>query len=323
MSFILVLVFTHRFGSIPLSACVWFAFVLYSGLNRMSSADIPAMYGVREDVGVPFYISSSEMVAGSVAGFVEHFAMFPFDTIKTRIQSGSSPNITSALRQVFRSEPLTHLYRGVFPILVSAVPSHGAYFGSYESAKRVFGEDSNASILISSSCAAAAHDTIATPFDVVKQRMQMDNGRRFTSSLRCARYVFEENGLRVFFVSLPTTILMNVPHVATYWTVYEGFLAFLGGGRRDKENELAVEYVAAALLAGTMASVVSSPLDVAKTHLQLGNESRFLAVLRNIVLNRGVRGFFAGVSARIMHTASSGALMMITYEMTKKALERW
>ncbi|EKF32908.1 mitochondrial carrier protein, putative [Trypanosoma cruzi marinkellei] len=289
----------------------------------MSSADVTAIYGVREDVQVPFYISSSEMIAGSAAGFVEHFAMFPFDTIKTRIQSGSSPSIASALRQVLWSESPMHLYRGVFPILVSAVPSHGAYFGAYESAKRVFGEESNGSILISSSCAAAAHDTIATPFDVVKQRMQMDKGGRFTSSLQCARCVCEENGFRVFFVSLPTTILMNVPHVATYWTVYEGFLAFLGGGHRDKENELAVEYVAAAVLAGTMASIVSSPLDVAKTHLQLGNESRFLAVFRNILRNRGVRGCFAGVSARIIHTASSGALMMITYEMTKKVIERW
>ncbi|RNF08058.1 mitochondrial carrier protein [Trypanosoma conorhini] len=288
----------------------------------MSSANTPVIYEAGEGVGGPFSLLPEEVIAGGAAGFVEHFAMFPFDTIKTRIQSGSSPSIAAALRHVWRSEPLTHLYRGLLPILVSAVPSHGAYFGAYESAKRVFGEETNTSIMLSSSCAVAAHDTIATPFDVVKQRMQMDRTRRFTSSLRCAQHVLAEDGTRIFFVSLPTTILMNVPHYAAYWTVYEGFLSFLGGGRRDKENELAMEYVAAALLAGTTASIVSSPLDVAKTHLQLGKESRVLSVFRNIIRTRGVRGFLAGVSARIMHTAPSGTLMMFTYEMTKKALER-
>ncbi|ESL10208.1 mitochondrial carrier protein [Trypanosoma rangeli SC58] len=289
----------------------------------MSLAETSLMYDAAKSVGGLFSLLPEEVIAGGVAGFVEHIAMFPFDTIKTRIQSGSSHSIASVLRHVWRSEPLAHLYRGLLPILVSAVPSHGVYFGTYESAKRIFGDESSTSIMLASSCAVAAHDTIATPFDVVKQRMQMDRARRFRSSLRCARHVLAEDGTRVFFVSLPTTILMNVPHFAAYWTVYEGFLSFLGGGRRDKENELAVEYVAAALLAGTTASVVSSPLDVTKTHLQLGKESRVLSVFRNIIRTRGVRGFLAGVSARIMHTAPSGALTMITYEMTKRALERY
>ncbi|KEG13744.1 putative mitochondrial carrier protein [Trypanosoma grayi] len=286
----------------------------------MSADNTPVMYADDVPVASHFYLSPVELVSGSVAGFVEHFAMFPFDTVKTRVQSGCSSNIVSAMRCMWRTERLTHFYRGFFPVIVSAVPSHGVYFGMYEAAKRVFGEESNAEIVASASCAVAAHDTIATPFDVVKQRMQMDGNRQFRSSLQCCRQIMAEDGTRAFFLSLPTTIAMNVPHFATYWMVYEGFLAHLGGERRDKENELAVDYVVAGLLAGTAASFISSPFDVVKTQLQLGHERNFATAFRNILCRRGIGGLFAGVSARIMCTAPSGALTMITYEMTKKFL---
>ncbi|KAH9598842.1 Mitochondrial substrate/solute carrier [Trypanosoma melophagium] len=270
-----------------------------------------------------FYYAPSEILAGAAAGFVEHFAMFPFDTIKTRIQSEHSTSITSAVRHMWCNERLTHLYRGFGPVIFSAVPSHGAHFGTYEAAKRVFGEDTNLGIMFSASCAVAAHDTIATPFDVIKQRMQMDGIRRFRSSLQCARNIIAEEGARAFFVSLPTTIVMNVPHYAIYWMVYEGFLSYMGGERRDRSNELATDYVVAGLLAGAVAAFASSPFDNAKTQLQLGRESNLLSVFRNIMLRRGVRGFFAGVSARILSTAPSGALTMFTYETVKKSLERY
>ncbi|ORC93408.1 putative mitochondrial carrier protein [Trypanosoma theileri] len=270
-----------------------------------------------------FYYAPSELLAGGAAGFVEHFATFPFDTIKTRIQSEHSVGISSAVRHMWCNERLTHLYRGFAPVIFSAVPSHGAHFGTYEAAKRVFGEDTNLGIMVSASCAVAAHDTISTPFDVIKQRMQMDGMRRFSSSLQCATNIISTEGTRALFVSLPTTIIMNVPHYAIYWMVYEGFLSYLGGDRRDRSSELAKDYVFAGLLAGAMASFVSSPFDVAKTQLQLGRETDLLSVFQNIMRRRGVRGFFAGVSARILATAPSGALTMFTYETVKKYLERY
>lgn len=109
--------------------------------------------------------------------------MFPFDTIKTRMQSGKEKKLTTAFAKIFHHERFAHLYRGCVPVLVSAVPAHAVYFGIYEATKRLLGNYGNTGIIICASFATIAHDAVSVPFDVVKQRMQMDGKRRFANSI--------------------------------------------------------------------------------------------------------------------------------------------
>lgn len=262
-----------------------------------------------------------EVAAGAGAGFAEHFFMFPLDTLKTRLQSGKSRRLKEEIRAIFLSERFAHFYRGCVPILASAVPAHAAYFGVYEAAKRTVGE-SFTGITISASFATIAHDTITTPFDVVKQRMQMDEHRHFASSVDCAKRLMQTSGYLSFFRSLPTTIAMNIPFYSTHWLVYERILSRLGGGdTRDYEHELSWEYLVAGSLAGAAASIVSFPLDTVKTHLQLSLGTTVSQTVKNIFMSRGVRGLFSGVSAKAAHTSISGAIVMVTYENLKKCFE--
>lgn len=277
-------------------------------------------------VGEPdaFRFSADEVVAGAVAGFAEHFVMFPFDTVKTRIQSGRSTGVLEAFRDVLQKERFAHLYRGCVPVLVSAVPAHAAYFGVYEAVKRaVGGEGSTVGITAAACCATVAHDVVSTPFDVVKQRMQMDNLRSFSSSINCIRKIRAAEGVSAFFVSLPTTVAMNIPHYAAYWLTYETLLSHLGGGAvRDYERESTEEHMLGGFIAGAVASVVSFPFDAVKTHKQLGRRAGFVHILGKIFYKRGLRGIFAGVVPRVMYTAPSGAIMMGTYETVKHVLSR-
>lgn len=264
---------------------------------------------------------SNEIIAGAAAGFSEHFFMFPFDTLKTRLQSGKSLRMKEEIIAIVLKERITHFYRGCVPILLSAVPAHAAYFGVYEAAKRTVGE-SFSGIAISASFATVAHDVITTPFDVVKQRMQMDEKRCFPSSFHCARSVVKSNGFSALFRSLRTTLGMNIPYVSVYWLVYEGFISHLDGEqRRDYKNEFSWEFLLAGSVAGASASVVSFPLDTVKTHQQLFIGTNFCDTIRKIVLKRGVRGLFAGVTAKAAHTSFSSAIVMVTYENLKRYLE--
>lgn len=265
--------------------------------------------------------SFAEVVSGAAAGFAEHFFMFPFDTIKTRLQSGTSSKIRGALWSILMEERWTHFYRGCIPVLFSAVPAHAAYFGVYEAAKRTVG-DSSSGIAVAACCATIAHDTISTPFDVVKQRMQMDKKRIFTSSANCAKRVVKDNGLFVLFRSLPTTLTMNIPHILTYWLVYENTLSQVAGGERHHDTEFSKDFIMAGALAGGCAAIVSFPLDTIKTHQQLSLGTSAASTFRSITAQSGFRGLFKGVSARVIHTSSSGAIMMVTYENMKKLLDR-
>ena len=80
----------------------------------------------------PFWIHAA---AGSMAGIAEHVAMFPVDTIKTRMQAisvspGRSPqpgpsqqvgsHVAKALRTIIRGEGVAGLYRGVGAVAIGA-----------------------------------------------------------------------------------------------------------------------------------------------------------------------------------------------------------
>jgi solute carrier family 25 iron transporter 28/37 len=90
---------------------------------------------------------TQHMVAGAVAGMVEHLAMFPLDTVKTRMQAvphgGASiahamnyGTMRAAVSTVLRQEGLRGLYRGVNAMALGAGPAHAFYFATYEVRRR-------------------------------------------------------------------------------------------------------------------------------------------------------------------------------------------
>lgn len=261
--------------------------------------------------------TSAELVAGAGAGFSEHFFMFPFDTIKTRLQSGEMAHRGKTICGIFHRERFRNFYRGCVPVLTSAVPAHAAYFSVYEASKRATGE-SLVGIAFAAACATLAHDTISTPFDVVKQRMQMDSKQMYSSSLHCAKEVLTKEGSTVFFRSIPTTLAMNIPHFTTYWIAYEKSLSLLEHINQQLGSR---EYLLAGSFAGAFASIISFPFDTVKTHQQLSLSKSARLAVSNIVAQRGIRALYSGVTARVIHASTSSAIMMVTYENLKNVLE--
>jgi solute carrier family 25 iron transporter 28/37 len=270
--------------------------------------------------------------------------MFPFDTIKTRMQEANT-SFLPTVSQILRRERWSNLYRGCVPVVVAAVPAHGAYFGIYEATKREMMNQTgnrNWAIAVSASCSTAGHDIVSVPFDVVKQRMQVDVGRQFQSSMSCLRTILATEGAASLFRSLPTTVAMNAPHFVCHWMVYEAIKSCLiaeqeaasaplfqahsllaateGEGGGAEGDEATWKFVLAGLCAGTCAAFVSTPLDTVKTSLQLGQNTRFTDSIRRIFRERGVIGFWSGVVPRALYMAPSAAIVMTTYEFTKRAL---
>lgn len=274
----------------------------------------------------PNFSLLQNMVAGAFAGIAEHTVMYPVDAIKTRMQiltSGPSPayRITSG-------EGFLSLWRGVSSVVAGAGPAHAVYFATYEAVKHVMGgnragEHHPLAAATSGACATIASDALMNPFDVIKQRMQMQNSAKmYRSMLDCAKYVYKSEGLGAFYVSYPTTLSMTVPFTALQFLAYESISTTMNPSK-DYDP---VTHCVAGGVAGGFAAALTTPMDVIKTMLQtrgtatdpeLRTVNGFMAGSKLLLRREGFRGFFKGVGPRIVTTMPSTAICWSAYEASK------
>jgi solute carrier family 25 iron transporter 28/37 len=298
----------------------------------------------------------NHMIAGSIAGLAEHVSLFPFDTIKTHVQCQKcgAPLTTwqtwSSTMQMIQAEGPFRLWRGVSATFAGCIPAHAAFFSVFEAMKRLTGADRAGhhpiGAAITGASAALSHDLFMTPFDTIKQRMQLGYYSGFT---HCIREVLRTEGAIALFRSLPATLLMNIPHGATVVIVNESTRTFL---RRDQKLSLANSMVAGSL-AGAVAAMVTCPLDVIKTRLQTIDlapcpapssanitppcqqpivSSRaaageaghgitaMISIARGIFIAEGIKGLLRGLVPRMMTQAPAAAISWTAYEAAKAAL---
>ncbi|KAK2975272.1 hypothetical protein RJ640_010277 [Escallonia rubra] len=283
--------------------------------------------------GLEFY---QFMIAGSIAGSVEHMAMFPVDTLKTRMQAiGSSScstpsvNLRQSLKTILKLEGPAGLYRGIAAMGLGAGPAHAVYFTIYESFKKVLsaGNPNNpAAHAASGVFATVASDAVITPMDVVKQRLQLKNSP-YKGVVDCVKRVLVEEGVGGFYASYKTTVVMNAPFTAVHFAAYEAAKRGLMevAPERVGEEETLVVHATAGAAAGGLAAVVTTPLDVAKTRLQCQgvcgcdrfSSSSIGEVIQTIVKNDGYGGLMRGWIPRMLFHAPAAAICWSTYEAAK------
>ncbi|KAK6923510.1 Mitochondrial substrate/solute carrier [Dillenia turbinata] len=215
------------------------------------------------------------MIAGSIAGSVEHMAMFPIDTLKTRMQAIGSCSISVGLRQslssILKLEGLSGLYRGIAAMGLGAGPAHAVYFSVYELCKEAFsgGNPSNSVAHAAAGVVATvASDAVITPMDMVKQRLQLKSSP-YKGVVDCVKRVVMEEGFGAFYASYRTTVVMNAPFTAVHFATYEAAKrGLMEVSPEDVAEETLVVHATAGAAAGALAAAVTTPLDVVKTQLQ-------------------------------------------------------
>ncbi|KAH6574395.1 hypothetical protein BASA50_003788 [Batrachochytrium salamandrivorans] len=275
---------------------------------------------------------SVNLLAGAFAGITEHIVTYPMDAIKTRMQFISSAQVYSSLSRslarVYTTEGFGALWRGVSSVTLGAGPSHALYFSVYEHFKDIFHSWDNSTHQHMSHAAAGvlatvAHDGFATPFDVVKQRMQMSAGNMglFATGLK----VFRTEGIGAFFISYPTTLMMSIPYQSIQFSTYEYVRKMLSPTTQYDP----LSHVMAGGAAGATASIITNPLDVAKTLLQTRGINSDLVLrratglgdaFRIIYQHDGLVGFTRGMQARVLANAPATAICWTTYEFLKRVI---
>lgn len=279
---------------------------------------------------------SLSMAAGAIAGIMEHTVMFPVDAVKTRMQVAGSSNvyrgIVSSLSAVSSTEGSLALWRGVASVVMGAGPAHAIHFAVYETVTNLGQANGHASAptagvsALAGACATISSDALMTPFDVIKQRMQLKNGNK--SMMSTAAKIWAKEGFSAFYVSYPITLLMNVPFTAINFTVYDRISHILN----SRHTHDPLTHCISGGLAGATAAAVSTPFDVIKTLLQTRgvstderarNLNSVSEAAKYVYEKNGAKGFFRGVKPRILANMPSTAICWTVYETAKYYIHRY
>jgi len=223
---------------------------------------------------------------------------------------------------IVRKEGPMALMKGFGPVALLTAPAHGVYFGVYEGIKELiprrgaWGRLSESSVHLTAGFAANTVGAVLwTPMDVIKQRQQARVGKGpYPGPLAALAQVYKEDGLRRGLMRGYWSGLATYgPFSAIYFVVYERYKLLL---RQHLQRELHTgNFSVGGLIAGSVAAVLTAPIDLVKTRLQVADGAEgSVKLVRRILREEGLRAFSRGIGARVCWVAPGCAITIALYE---------
>lgn len=268
--------------------------------------------------------------------------------------------IVDAVQSIGR-EGIRAFYRGLGPRLCQS-PLAAVQWTTYEMFKDVVSRrNSSMTDRIKYAALFCGSRTLVTtvkcPFEVIKERMQVAGSIRHLqgssqpmihqSSFQHLRMIIAQDGYRGLFHGLTANIMRDLPVAMLMMSGNDFYTHLLQTGsptgfwthyfHNDRKDLLAGKTkspylsMAAGALSGLTATILTQPLDVAKTVIQTQSMSRLLPgspppkynglfhCLHLIRKERGIKFWYTGVTARGLHIMLGGSVYLTIY----RELQGW
>ncbi|BBM99533.1 hypothetical protein MPTK1_1g21910 [Marchantia polymorpha subsp. ruderalis] len=283
-------------------------------------------------------------------------------TQRRNAQASQYRNGVHCLMQIVRGEGARGLYRGATPSFVGMSLESALLFGIYTQLRSTFqaGDEKSPllySVLPAGFLAGASVSTVLCPTELVKCRLQAQvkrgsaGGRSlkvYDGPVDCVLRTLRSEGVQGLFRGLTATFAREAFGNSAFFLTYEftrsHMLSRLGlqTNRVVKDrDEALVERgstssmytnhlmeagvgIASGGLAGIAFWLVVLPIDVAKTRIQISEESHQsrnpLVHLRAIHKDLGIRGLYAGLGPTLIRAFPANAASIVTWEVVSKFL---
>ncbi|TEA21785.1 putative mitochondrial carrier [Colletotrichum sidae] len=254
-----------------------------SGHAQSLGQDMSPQDGALEEEGRPPYLHA--MIAGGLGGSTGDMLMHSLDTVKTRQQGDPHipPKYTSlgsSYYTIWRQEGIRRgLYGGWIPALGGSFPGTMMFFGTYEYSKRVLldaGMQHHLAYLTAGLLGDFAGSIVYVPSEVLKTRMQLQgrynnpyfkSGYNYRGTIDAARTIVRHEGPAALFYGYKATLYRDLPFSALQFMFWEQFHAWARIYKQSRDIGVPLELLTGGL-AGSLAGIITCPLDVVKTRLQ-------------------------------------------------------
>jgi solute carrier family 25 carnitine/acylcarnitine transporter 20/29 len=280
---------------------------------------------------------STEYVCGVFAGFGKVFAGHPFDTIKSRVQSGAFRNAREAVRATVRQEGVRALYQGVGPPCASVCFVSGMLFYCNGLIRGALQPDpayglTFAQMAVAGGGAGAVTTLVVTPLDAIKLRLQIHNKTRACAAggpaAPTTASVVRALGPLGMSRGFVPTLLREIGTFGIYFPLCEAIKqAMVRAGRRRPQAADAVAAhetkalplsarIFAAGSAGVLCWLPCYPIDQVKTAMQLSPEATptMRGCAARLYREGGGRAFFKGLGPCLLRAFPAYATHMTMFD---------
>ena len=264
----------------------------------------------------PFFVS---LVSGGLAGTTVDVALFPIDTLKTRLQSPKGFIAAGGFRGI---------YNGLGAAAIGSAPGAALFFSTYEFLKvRINGlgiVDPSIGHCIAGSCGEAVACLVRVPTEVMKQNMQIGDGKQDLKSVfrkivsQKESNAFMSSKLGGLYRGYGVTLMREVPFAFIQFPIYERLKMYWGEYR--KEEVTPIQAAACGSFSGAVAAAFTTPLDVIKTRLMIGKDKEGIVykngadAAKRIVRQEGWKTLLSGIEPRVMWISIGGFVFFGAYE---------
>ncbi|KAJ1735661.1 S-adenosylmethionine transporter [Coemansia biformis] len=260
------------------------------------------------------------LAAGAVAGMAVDTALFPLDTIKTRLQARAGFLASGGFRGI---------YSGLSSAILGSAPGAAAFFLMYEKTKAALSELPERHQPLVHMLAASAGEVAAclvrVPTEVIKQRLQAGHHDSLAAAVRGTHAA---DGLRGFYRGFLTQVVREIPFTCIQFPIYESLKQW--HARRQNRPIRSWEAAVCGSVAGGTAAALTTPLDVVKTRVMLSTSaagsapglaySGVVPTLTRIVREEGARALFRGIVPRTVWISIGGFVFLGSYEQARSTL---
>lgn len=278
--------------------------------------------------------------------------LYPVSVIKTRMQVASKEaaqkNAFSVFRNILKMDGIPGLYRGFGTVITGAVPARIIFLTSLETTKVAafkmveplkLSEPVQAAIAngIAGMLASVSAQAVFVPIDVVSQKLMVQGYSgyaQYNGGIDVARKILKADGIRGFYRGFGLSVMTYSPSSAVWWASYGSsqriIWRFLGRGNDPEETALSTTKImcvqaAGGVIAGAVASCITTPLDTIKTRLQVMHpDQRQTArqVVKRLIAEDGWKGLYRGLGPRFFSMSAWGTTMIVAYEYLKRSCAR-
>uniref|UniRef100_A0A7M4FZP2 Mitochondrial glutamate carrier 2 n=1 Tax=Crocodylus porosus TaxID=8502 RepID=A0A7M4FZP2_CROPO len=273
-----------------------------------------------------------ELINGGVAGLVGVTCVFPIDLAKTRLQNQQREGVYTGMRdclvKTLRSEGFFGIYRGAAVNLMLVTPEKAIKLAANDFFRQLLSQDGKNLTLsreMLAGCGAGTCQVVVTsPMEMLKIQLQ-DVGRlasshpppvsastteptsafRRPSATVIAKELLQIQGLAGLYKGLGATLLRDMPFSVIYFPLFANINTH--GEQHTGEKASFFHSFVSGCVAGSVAAVTVTPLDVLKTRIQtlqkgLGEDTYngIIDCAWKIWMHEGPAAFMKGAICRAM-----------------------